>query len=191
MVIVERGAVRLSFFAFSGRIAESYIETAIEIKGVYPVSALRHPPVSDWLTLLQDKPVTIVQGSNYLLTDIYPPEISVWTLKVGFVFVEYISSSITRSKPRITTRDAIDHPKGKIAQLRPSGVTVHSTKKDLFVTSYTSDNSTRSGSKHFPPPKPRSFSADWARIRESFTNSSTPIPSFNIHVGRYHGSTGS
>ena len=59
-------------------------------------------------------------------------------------------------------------------------MTFHSTKKeDLFLTSYNSDNSTRSGSKHFSLPKPRTFSADRARIRESVTKSSTPIPSYS------------
>ena len=70
------------------------------------------------------------------------------------------------------------------SMMRPSGMTFHSTKKNLFV-------STRSGSKCFPPPKPRTFSADRARIRESVTKPSTPIPSFSICVGKYHGSNAS
>ena len=53
------------------------IETAGEIKDVYPVSALSlqanfDTPCSLTGLTWQDKPVTIIQSGKYLLSDIYP-----------------------------------------------------------------------------------------------------------------------
>ena len=179
-----------------------YVETAGEIKDVYPVScaALQtkfdfpFPCLTGSNIFLQDKPVTIVQGDKYLLSDIYPQKFRMDVeRRLRLRGIDVIFEDKVEGRPVLEPGTPLTTKKGKTLNCDLLVRSFHFQQNISYniLQFFFSDNSTRSGSKHFSPPNSRTSCIDGARLRESVTKSSTPISSFHICVGRYHGFEGS